>query len=203
MLAHEAYESRRRLSERWALEVLPSLREARLPDLAAYEGALTDMERRRTEAQQLRLEAEKDDLQAAAASQAAASLEARRTELAALESQMSSVGAAVDMAAVEAFGGTLPAVRQRIDDGERRLEALKLRIRQGDDDAVRDATEKLKEQRISARCAGQRSGLGQGAIRRGRLSNVTRPALPPCVNRLMHCGLRMSCLCRLPTQLQV
>jgi DNA repair exonuclease SbcCD ATPase subunit len=145
----EGYESRRRLSERWALEVLPSLREARLPDLAAYEGALTDMERRRAEAQQLRLAAEKYDLQAAAAAQAAASLEARRAELAALERQTSPGGVAVDMAAVEASGGTLSSVRQRIDDGERQLEALKLHLRQGADDAVRDATEKLKEQRLA------------------------------------------------------
>jgi hypothetical protein len=145
----QGYENSRRLSERWELEVLPSLREARLPDLAAYEGALTDMEGRRAEAQQLRLEAEKDDLRAAAASQAAASLEGRRTELATLESHMSLGGPAVDIAAVEACGGTLSAVRQRIDDEERRLEALKLRLRQGADDAVRNATEKLKEQRLA------------------------------------------------------
>ncbi len=147
--AAEGYENHRRLSERWSVEVLPSLREARLPDLAAYEGALTDMERRRTEAQQLRLDAEKDDLQAAAASLAAASLEGRRAELAALESQMSPGGLIVDMATVETSGGTLPAVRQRIDDGERRFEALKLRLRQGADDAVRDATEKLKVLRLA------------------------------------------------------
>ena len=91
------HEGSRRLSERWALEVLPSLREARLPDLAAYEGAVADIERRRTEAQQLRFEAEKDDLQAAAASQAAASLEGRRAELVVLESQVLSGGVAADV----------------------------------------------------------------------------------------------------------
>jgi hypothetical protein len=138
------YENYRRLSERWAAEVLPSLREARLPDLAAYEGGLIDIERRRTEAQQLRLAAEKDDLQAAAASLAAASLEARRAELAALEGQVSAGGSIVDMASVESSGGDLRAVRQRIDESERRFEALKLRLRQGADDAVREATEQLQ-----------------------------------------------------------
>lgn len=139
----EAFEIRRRLSDRWAMEVLPSLREARLPDLAAYEGVLADMERRRTEAQQLRLEAEKDDLQAAASSQAAASLQGRRAELAALEGPTFDRDSA---AAAEEFGGHLPTVRQRIDDGEKRLEALRLRARQTADDEVREATEKLKEQ---------------------------------------------------------
>ena len=141
------HEGSRRLSERWALEVLPSLREARLPDLAAYEGAVADMERRRTEAQQLRFEAEKDDLQAAAASQAAASLEGRRAELAVLESQVLSGGVAADVATVEGFAGNLSAVRQRIDDGERRLESMRLRVRRDVDGAVLEATEKLKELR--------------------------------------------------------
>jgi len=147
--AAEAYENHRRLSERWAVEVLPSLREVRLPDLGAYEGACTDKERRRTEAQQLRLDAEKDDLQAAAASLAAASLEGRRAELAALESQMSPGGSIVDLASVETSGGDLRAVRQRIDDAERRFEALKLRQRQSADDAVRDATEQFQLLRLA------------------------------------------------------
>lgn len=146
--AAEGYENHRRLSERWSLEVLPSLREARLPDLADHEGALTDMAHRRTEAQRLRLDAEKDDLQAAAESLAAASLAGRRAELAALEGQISLGGAIVDLATVETSGGTLPAVRQRIDEGGRRFEALQLRLRQDADEAVRDATEKFKALRI-------------------------------------------------------
>ena len=84
------HERRRRLSERWTLEILPSLRASGLPNLGAYESALADMERRRTDAQRLRLEAEQDDLQAAAAAQAAASLESRRVELAGLEGRVHS-----------------------------------------------------------------------------------------------------------------
>ena len=145
----EALESRRRLSDRWDLEVLPSLREARLPDLAAYESALTDMDRRRTEAQQLRLEAQKDDLQAAAASLAAASLQGRLAELAALESQTFVRDAAADIAAVEEFGSHLPTVRQRIDDGERLLGSLRLRARQAADDEVLAATERLNAQQLA------------------------------------------------------
>ncbi len=142
----EEHERYRRFSERWSLEVLPSLRESRLPDLAAYESALTDMEGRRTEAHRLRLAAEQDDLQAAAASQAAALLEGRRAELAGLESQESFGNTAVLAARVEEFGNNVHAVGQCIDDGERRLEALRLGVRQAADNAVREAMATLKGQ---------------------------------------------------------
>ena len=86
----DRYEQRRRLSERWTLEVLPSLRTAGLTSLASYEGALAELDRRRAEAQRLRQEADEDDLQAAAAAKAAAPLESRRMELAGLGPEPSS-----------------------------------------------------------------------------------------------------------------
>jgi DNA repair exonuclease SbcCD ATPase subunit len=141
------HERRRRLSERWTLEILPSLRASGLPNLAAYESALANMEQRRTEAQKLRLEAEQDDLQAAAAAQAAASLESRRVELAGLEGQESIEDSAALAAGLEEFGNNLPALRRRIDDGQRRLDALRISLRQAADDAVREATARVKEQR--------------------------------------------------------
>jgi hypothetical protein len=141
------HERRRRLSERWTLEILPSLRASGLPNLAAYESALADMERSRTEAQELRLEAEQDDLQAATAAQAAASLESRRVELAGLEGQESIEDSAALAAGLEESGNNLPALRRRIDAGQQRLDALSLSLRQAADDAVREATASVKERR--------------------------------------------------------
>lgn len=142
----EVHERGRRLSERWTLEVLPSLRAASLPNLAAYEGALADMEQRRTEAQRLRLEAEQEDLQAAAAVQAAAALESRRIELARLEGEESIADNAALSARLEEFGNNLPALRRNIEDSQQRLDALSLSLRQAADEAVRDATASVKEQ---------------------------------------------------------
>jgi hypothetical protein len=141
----QEHDRHRRLSERWSLEVLPSLRASGLPDLAAYENAFADMERRRTEAQRLRLGAEQDDLQAAAASQAAASLQIRRAELADLEREESfrNTGLAVPL---HEFSSNPVVVRQHIDHGERRLEAIRLGLRQAADDAVREAEARLKDQ---------------------------------------------------------
>lgn len=139
------HERRRRLSERWTLEILPSLRTSGLPNLAAYESALAEMERRRTEAQRLRLEAAQDDLQAASAAQAAAPLEGRRVELAGLEGQESVQDSAALVAGLEEFGNNLAALRRRIDDGQQRLDALTVSVRQAADDAVREATATVKE----------------------------------------------------------
>ncbi len=141
------HERRHRVSERWSLEVLPSLRTSGLPNLVAYESALADVERRRTEAQRMRLEAEQDDLQAAAAAQAAASLESRRVELASLEVQESIEDSASLAAGLEEFGNNLPALRRCIDNGQQQLDALSLSLRQAADDAVREATATVKEQR--------------------------------------------------------
>jgi len=141
----EERERGRRLSERWSTEVLPTLQKSGLPDLVAYESALSEMERRRTESQRLRLEAEKEDLQAAAASQAAASLESRRAELTGLKSEEPLGSAGALAARLEEFNNNLHGVRQRMEDGERRLQALRSSLRQAADDAVREAALRLKQ----------------------------------------------------------
>jgi len=145
----EGHERHRRLAERWSLEVLPSLRTSGLPDLEAYENVLADMVGRKTEAHRLRLDAEQDDLQAAEASQSAASLESRRAEIAGLEGKESFGNTAALAARLEEFHNNLPTLCQGIDDNERRLEALRLRLRQEAEEAVREAAVKLKDQQLA------------------------------------------------------
>src|SRR5690606_11562171 len=75
------HEQRARRRDRWAREVEPSLRAADLDTLAAYEGAVADLERQKAEAQRLRNQADRDDLDAGNAERAAIPHESRRDEL--------------------------------------------------------------------------------------------------------------------------
>jgi hypothetical protein len=143
---HERY---RRVSERWSLEVVPSLRSAGLQELADYETTFANLESRKKEAGQLRLDAEQEDLQAAAASQAAASLESRRLEMTALQSQETFGDNPAFTARLMEFGKNLSTARHSILDAERRIEALSLSLRQAADNAVREAAAKLRDQQAA------------------------------------------------------
>jgi chromosome segregation ATPase len=171
--ASEEHHRRQRRSERWALEVEPSLRAAHLPNLAAYDAALTDVAHLRGEVQRLRLDADEDDRQAALANQAATTLEGRRAELSQLEREESPSDAAGLNARLQEFSGDLPALVLRIDEAQKHLENLTSKQRQGAEQAVDDASARTKE------CQADYDALVREAARASAESEVARRGIDP------------------------
>lgn len=113
--------------DRWRREVEPSLRAAALPTLADYEGAFADLERQKLEAQRLRNQADRDDLDAVDAERRAAPLEARRDELGRLEQQRPLADAVAVAEWAQRFGGDLDRVRLRLGEVRTAREAARAR----------------------------------------------------------------------------
>ena len=129
------HERRTRRRDRWTQEVEPRLRAAGLTKLADYEGAVADLERQKVEAQRLRNQADRDDLDAGEAERRAAPLESRRDEVARLEREQPIADAVAVAERVQALGGDVDRVRLQIGEVRTNREAARARLR-ADADAV-------------------------------------------------------------------
>jgi hypothetical protein len=139
------HEQRARRRDRWAREVEPSLRAAGLESLAAYEGAVADLERQKVEAQRLRNQADRDDLDAATAERAAISLESRRDELDRLERERPIADAVAVTERTQALGSDLDRVRLRLGEVRTARETARARVQAEANAAVARAIEHRRE----------------------------------------------------------
>jgi hypothetical protein len=139
------HEHRERRRDRWAREVEPSLRAAGLESLAAYEGAVADLERQKLEAQRLRNQADRDDLDAGNAERAAIPLESRRDELDRLERERPGADAVAVVERAQALGSDLDRVRLRLGEVRTAREAARARFRAEANAAVARAIEHRRE----------------------------------------------------------
>lgn len=121
-------EQKTRRRERWTQEVEPRLRAAGLATVTDYEAATADLERQRVEAQRLRNQADRDDLDAGDAERRAAALESRRDELDRMERERSIADAVAIVARAQALGGDLDRVRLRLGEARTAREAARARL---------------------------------------------------------------------------
>lgn len=139
------HEQRARRRDRWAREVEPSLRAAGLESLAAYEGAVADLERQRVEAQRLRNQADRDELDAGNAERAAVPLESRRDELDRLERERPIADAVAVAERAQALGSDLDRVRLRLGEVRTARETARARVQAEANAAVARAIEHRRE----------------------------------------------------------
>lgn len=139
------HEQRTRRRDRWTQEVQPSLRSAGLAKLADHEGAIADLERRRLEAQRLRNQADRDDLDAADVERGAASLESRRDELDRLEREQPTAEAVAVAEQAQALGGDPDRVRLRLGEVRAAREAARAHLREDAAGVVTRALEQRRE----------------------------------------------------------
>jgi len=138
-------EQRTRRRDRWVREVEPSLRAAALKTLADYEGACADLERQKLEAQRLRNQADRDDLDAVDAERRSAPLESRREELARLERERPLADAVAVAERAHDLGGGLDGVRVRLAEVRALREAARARVHAEANAAVARAVEHRRE----------------------------------------------------------
>ena len=133
-----------RRRDRWTQEVEPSLRAADLGTLADYEGAIADLERQKVEAQRLRNQADRDDLDAGDSERRTAALESRREELERLERERPIADAVAVAERAQTLGGDLDRVRLRLGEVRTAREAARARLHV---DAGADVTRAVEQRR--------------------------------------------------------
>lgn len=139
------HELRVRRRDRWAREVEPSLRTAGVETLADCEGAGADLERQKVEAQRLRNQADRDDLDAVDAERRAAPLESRRDELGRLERERPIADAVAVAERIQELRGDLDRVRLRLGEVRAAGESARARIHAEANTAVTRAIEHRRE----------------------------------------------------------
>ena len=139
------HEQRARRRDRWAREVEPSLRAAGLESLAVYESAVADLERQKVEAQRLRNQADRDDIDAGNAERAAIPLESRRDELDRLERERPIADAVAVAERAQALGSDLDRVRLRLGEVRTARETARARVQEEANAAVARAIEHRRE----------------------------------------------------------
>jgi hypothetical protein len=142
-------EQRTRRRERWTQEVEPRLRAAGLATLEDYEAAIADLERQRVEAQRLRNQADRDDLDAGDGERRAAALESRRDELDRMERGRPIADAVAVAARAQALGGDLDRVRLRLGEVRTARESARARL-QADAGAVLTGALEQRRERQAA-----------------------------------------------------
>jgi hypothetical protein len=135
------HELRARRRDRWAREVEPSLRTAGVEKLADYESAGADLERQKLEAQRLRNQADRDDLDAVDAERRAALLESRRDDLGRLERERPIADAVAVAERTQELRGDLDRVRLRLAEVRAARESSRARLHAEANTAVTRATE--------------------------------------------------------------
>lgn len=135
------HEQRTRRRDRWAREVEPSLHAAGLENLADYEGTVADLERQKVEAQRLRNQADRDDLDAGSTERAAVPLESRRDELDRLERERPIADAVAVAERAQAVGGDLDRVRLQLGEVRTAREVARARVHAEAHAAVARASE--------------------------------------------------------------
>jgi hypothetical protein len=137
-------EHKARCRDRWTQEVEPSLRSAGLVKLADYDVALADREGQKVEAQRLRSQADRDDMDAADAERRAASLESRRDERDRLEREQPTADTNAVAERAQAFRDDLDGVRVRLGEVRAAREAIRARLQEAAVAAVNGALEQFR-----------------------------------------------------------
>lgn len=146
-------EQRARRRDRWTQEVEPRLHAADLAKLSDYEGAIADLERQKVEAQRVRNQADRDDLDAGDSERRAAALDSRRDELDRLERERPIADAVAIAERAQAHGGDLDRVRLRLGEVRTAREAARARLQVDAGAVVTRALEQRRERQAECDAA--------------------------------------------------
>jgi len=157
-----------RRRDRWVQEVESSLRSAGLTNLAAFEGAVAEIDGLRADAQRLRADADRHDAAAVDTERTAAPLDARREALTRLERDMPIADAAVLSARMAQFGTDAGAVQRRVAQVEQDLEATRAHVRDAAVEAVRVAVADRDARQAAYDLAAREAASAETALRLAR-----------------------------------